>query len=188
MLCGLFCFPVTMVIREWRVRPVWAVGLLFAIVGSVAWVLYDAQPSSGARYSALGYAAILLVSAYLYFTSPDQVASTVAAGRSMLGTVRENSHWFVIGIAISAEAADSCVILSSSRNAVSISSDRTTNLFPSSRCASTIHIVRPSESTAETQPKLQPALLSLSAIISQYFTRIEAAAIGAARLIDLRPS
>jgi len=39
------------------------------------------------------------------------------------------------------------------------------------RGASTIQIVRPSESTAETQPKLQPALLRLSAMISQYFTR-----------------
>jgi hypothetical protein len=29
----------------------------------------------------------------------------------------------------------------------------------------------PSESRAETQPKLHPALLSLSAMISQYFTR-----------------
>jgi len=43
--------------------------------------------------------------------------------------------------------------------------------FPSSRCASTIQIVRPSQSMADTQPKLQPALLSLSAMISQYFTR-----------------
>ena len=38
-----------------------------------------------------------------------------------------------------------------------------------SRCASTIQIVRPSISRAETQPRLQPALLSLSAMISQYF-------------------
>src|SRR5438034_5911161 len=38
---------------------------------------------------------------------------------------------------------------SSSRNAVSFSSARTTKCFPS-RCASTIRIVRPSESTAET--------------------------------------
>jgi len=30
-------------------------------------------------------------------------------------------------------------------------------------------IVRPRESTPETQPQLQPALLRLSAIISQYF-------------------
>src|SRR5207244_13390313 len=30
---------------------------------------------------------------------------------------------------------------------------------------------RPFESTVETQPQLQPALLRLSAIISQYFTR-----------------
>src|SRR5262249_29795383 len=32
-------------------------------------------------------------------------------------------------------------------------------------------MVRPSESTVETQPKLQPAFLRLSAMISQYFTR-----------------
>ena len=31
-------------------------------------------------------------------------------------------------------------------------------------------IVLPPESTVETQPQLQPALLSLSAMISQYFT------------------
>ena len=34
-----------------------------------------------------------------------------------------------------------------------------TKRFPSSRCASAIQSVRPSESTAETQPQLQPALL-----------------------------
>ena len=67
----------------------------------------------------------------------------------------------------SAETANSCVIRSSSRNADSISSDRTTKLLPLSRCASTIHIVRPSESTAETQPKLHPCLLRLSAISYQ---------------------
>ena len=47
---------------------------------------------------------------------------------------------------------------------------RTTKRFPSPRCASTIQIVRPSQSKADTQPHLQPALLRLSAIISQYFT------------------
>src|SRR5438552_7392269 len=59
---------------------------------------------------------------------------------------------------------------SSSKNAVSISSARTTNRFPSPRCASAIEIVRPSQSNADTQPQLQPALLRLSAIISQCFT------------------
>jgi hypothetical protein len=53
---------------------------------------------------------------------------------------------------------------SSSRNAVSFSSARTTKRFPSSRCASIIQIVRPRESTAETQPQLQPALLRLLAM------------------------
>ena len=33
---------------------------------------------------------------------------------------------------------------------------RTTKRFPSSRCASAIQIVRPLESTVETQPQLQP--------------------------------
>jgi hypothetical protein len=55
---------------------------------------------------------------------------------------------------------DSRVTVSSSRKAVSFSSARTTNRFPSSRCASTIQIVRPHESTAATQPKLQPAFLN----------------------------
>src|SRR4029453_3470686 len=61
-----------------------------------------------------------------------------------------------VSSARSAEAANSCVILSSSRNADSISSERTTNLLQSSRCASTIQIVRPLESTVETQPHVQP--------------------------------
>jgi hypothetical protein len=39
------------------------------------------------------------------------------------------------------------------------------------RCASAIQIVLPLESIAETQPQLQPALLRLSAMISQYFIR-----------------
>ena len=51
-----------------------------------------------------------------------------------------------------------------------LSSACTMKRLPSPRCASTIQIVRPSESRAETQPKLHPALLSLSAMISQYFT------------------
>src|SRR5437763_6963229 len=49
---------------------------------------------------------------------------------------------------------------SSSTNAVSFSSARTTKRFPSSRCVSTIQIVRPLESTPERQPQLQPALLT----------------------------
>ena len=54
---------------------------------------------------------------------------------------------------------------SRSINAVSFSSARTTKRFPSPRCTSTIQIVRPLESIAETQPQLQPALLRLSAAI-----------------------
>ena len=38
------------------------------------------------------------------------------------------------------------------------------------RCASTIQIVRPCEATAEMQPTLQPTLLRLSPIISQYMS------------------
>ena len=63
---------------------------------------------------------------------------------------------------------------SSSRNAVSFSSARTTKRFPSSRCASAIQIVRPLESIADTQPQLQPALLRLSAITSEFFIRFRA--------------
>jgi hypothetical protein len=46
--------------------------------------------------------------------------------------------------------------LSSSRNALSFSSARTMNRLPSSRCASAIQMVPPSESTAEIQPKVNP--------------------------------
>ena len=59
--------------------------------------------------------------------------------------------------------------LQSSRKAANFSSPRTTNRFPSSRCASAIQIVRPAKSRADTQPQLHPALLRLSAMISQYF-------------------
>jgi hypothetical protein len=41
---------------------------------------------------------------------------------------------------------------------------RTTKRFPSPRCASAMQIVRPLESTAETQPQLQPDFFRLSAI------------------------
>jgi hypothetical protein len=44
--------------------------------------------------------------------------------------------------------------------------------FPSPRRASTIQIVRPRESTAETQPQLHPALPRLSAMISQYVNKL----------------
>src|SRR4029077_10741397 len=39
--------------------------------------------------------------------------------------------------------------------------------FPSPQCASAIQIVCPLQSTADIQPQLQPALLRLSAMISQ---------------------
>jgi len=48
---------------------------------------------------------------------------------------------------------------------------RTTKRFPSPRCALAIQIVCSRESTVETQPKLQPALLRLSAMTSQYLTQ-----------------
>jgi len=51
---------------------------------------------------------------------------------------------------------------SSSKNAVSFSSGPTMKPFPLPRCASAIQILRPSESIAATQPKLHPALLSVS--------------------------
>src|SRR5207247_256735 len=57
---------------------------------------------------------------------------------------------------------------SSSTNAVSVLSARTTKRCLSSRCASAIQIVCPLESIAETQSQLQPGLLRLSALISQY--------------------
>src|SRR5262249_40595648 len=51
----------------------------------------------------------------------------------------------------------------------------TTKRFPSPRCASATNIVRPFEPTLDTHPQLQPALLRLSAMISQYFTHQDSA-------------
>src|SRR5260370_42349217 len=45
--------------------------------------------------------------------------------------------------------------------------------FPSPRCAFAIQIVRLLESITETQPKLQPSFLRVSATISQYFIRVQ---------------
>jgi len=59
------------------------------------------------------------------------------------------------------------IAISISIDAVSFSSARTTKRFPS-RCASATKIVCPLELIVETQPQLQPALLRLSAMISQY--------------------
>ena len=58
------------------------------------------------------------------------------------------------------------------------------NRFPSTQCASVIQIVRPLESIAETQPQLNPALLRLSAMISQYFTQLLCAVATARSLRD----
>jgi hypothetical protein len=63
------------------------------------------------------------------------------------------------------------IAASSSRNPVSFSSARIMNRSRSLRYASTIQIVRPLESIAATQPKLQPAGLRLSAMISEYVIR-----------------
>jgi hypothetical protein len=70
-----------------------------------------------------------------------------------------------------------CEILPSSINAINFSSARTMKHFPLSRWASAIQIVRPLESIAKTQPQLQPALLRLSAMISQFFIRFRAIAL-----------
>src|SRR6266571_2511722 len=68
-----------------------------------------------------------------------------------------------LSLACQANSRQLRVAASSSIKAVSFSSARTTK------------IVRPLESTAETQPQLQPALLRLSAMISQHFIRGDSA-------------
>jgi hypothetical protein len=65
------------------------------------------------------------------------------AMRCSLKPLADAMIWFLIYVLAARTAADS-----SSRNAVNFSSARTTNRFPSSRCASTVNIVRPLESTA----------------------------------------
>src|SRR5437588_6716046 len=68
------------------------------------------------------------------------------------------------------------IALSSSRNAVSFSSARTTKRFLSPRCASVIQIVRPLESIAETRPKLHPALRSAADYLRRGFARFKLSA------------
>jgi hypothetical protein len=65
------------------------------------------------------------------------------------------------------------IAASSSIKAVNLSSAQTIKRRLSPRCASAMKIVRRLESTAETQPQLQPALLRLSAMTSQNSTLIE---------------
>jgi len=63
------------------------------------------------------------------------------------------------------------IALSNSKKAVNLSSACTTKRLPSSLWASATKIVRPSRATVATHPHVQPALLRLSAMISQYLTR-----------------
>jgi hypothetical protein len=86
--------------------------------------------------------------------------ATSLPGTTLMFTSERPSNQALQPIGPVAQIADS-----SSINAVSLSSARTTKRFPSSRCASAIQIVRPWESIAETQSQLQPALLRLSATI-----------------------
>src|SRR5947208_16124604 len=51
--------------------------------------------------------------------------------------------------------------------------------------ASAIQMVCPSQSNADTQPQLQPALLRLSAIISQYFILCRAWILSVDSLVEL---
>ena len=109
----------------------------------------------------------------------NHLVPTVSSGKIISCTTRRgstwaNSTWFTDCSELARPArtqviAQSQIADSNSINAVSLSSVQTMKRFPSPRCASTIQIVRPPQSTAETQPQLQPALLRLSAIISQYF-------------------
>src|SRR5947208_12606471 len=73
-------------------------------------------------------------------------------------TTRTDSAQFSIKTRLTKEAS------SSVQKRRQLSSARTMNRFPSSRCASPIQIVRPLELIVETQPQLQPALLRLSAM------------------------
>jgi hypothetical protein len=73
--------------------------------------------------------------------------------------ILENA-WTKTVPACQGDSSEARIAHSSSRSAVSFSSARTTKRFPLSRCASVIQIVRPLASIAETQPQVQPALLS----------------------------
>lgn len=90
-----------MLIREFSRRIIWAVALLIAIVISVIWGFYDAQPSSKIRYGALGFAMVLVLSAYLYFTSSKNADSVISDGESqVLKVIRENARWLITCLTI----------------------------------------------------------------------------------------
>jgi len=77
---------------------------------------------------------------------------------------------FSSGLYATKLTANSCIARCSSKNAVSFSSARTMKRPAISRSAATTQNCRPSSFVLEIQPQLHPALLRLSAMISQYFT------------------
>ena len=79
-----------------------------------------------------------------------------------LSAIRSDRNSFFLRLPLSVS------VLSGGSHDHSFLSACTTKRFPSSRCASAIPVVRPSESIADRQPQLQPALLSLFAMTSQY--------------------
>src|SRR4029450_6978641 len=76
-------------------------------------------------------------------------------------TQRRRSEWLPVEVAVHIALVRSIKFHTAGRDSIfgSLSSARTTKRLPSQRCASTIQIVRPLESIAETQPQLHPALL-----------------------------
>jgi hypothetical protein len=101
-LIGLFCFPITMVIRGFRAsRSVLVYALLVATIVSIVWSYLDSRPSSNIRYGGLSYAAVLALSTYLYFTPRPDVARTSSTSEHAVGNfMKENARYLIIGAAI----------------------------------------------------------------------------------------
>lgn len=104
-LTGLYCFPITMIIcgirRSQSRRSVLAYTLLVAMVVSIVWIYFDSKPSSAIRYGALSYAAVMALSAYLYFTRRASDVRAVSMNETTVGKfTRENARYLIIATAI----------------------------------------------------------------------------------------
>jgi hypothetical protein len=101
VLIGLFCFPITVIVRGLRSGRLLVYVLLALVIISVFWGYLDSLPSSGTRYSALSYAAALALSAYLYFRSISESRRTSFMNGQVVGSViRENARHLIIAAAV----------------------------------------------------------------------------------------
>src|SRR5438132_710431 len=102
MLTGLLCFPIIMIVRGFRSsRRALVYALLVATIVSIVWGYLDSRASYNIRYGGLSYAAVLALSAYVYFTPRPGVARTSSTSEHAVGNLmKENARYLIIGVSI----------------------------------------------------------------------------------------